>query len=258
MAREVQSSLMPRQIPPLPDGSHVTGLRMGMLYCPCKSLGGDCFTVLPVSATEAAVLLCDVVGHGVRSALVTAVLRGLVEEARPVAHDPGQFLSQINRAFMQVLAMPDRVLFVTAVCVFVDTRRGLVLGANAGHPPPIRMDASGRSEWLLFRGAEAAPALGLDRAFAYQTLAYPMGVGDRLLLYTDGIHEACAPGGEEYGRERLMAAFTGAGGASVEEAPDRMLRAARQFAGREEFEDDVCLVSLERTGELPPGGEGAP
>jgi serine phosphatase RsbU (regulator of sigma subunit) len=246
MAREVQQALVPRQPPLLPDGSRIAALRMGMLYRPCNSLGGDFFSLLPVSGTAIGVALFDVVGHGVRSALITAVLRGLVEEVKSSAHDPGLFLTQINRAFRAVLNMPDRELLVTAACVFLDLRTGTLRGANAGHPPPLRITPSGSAEWLPLHPGTIGPALGFDATFEYRTVDYSLGVGDRLLLYTDGVYELCAPNGEEYGRDRLLTTAAEAGQTPVEDLPGHILASMERFLGDGEFEDDVCIVSLER------------
>ena len=250
MAREVQGALVPRQPPKRADGGRMPPLRMGMLYRPCQTLGGDFFAFLPGSETEIGMVICDVMGHGVRSALVTALLRGLVEECKLSARDPGEFLTQVNRAFLKVLNIPDCVILVTAACVFLDLRTGVSRGATAGHPPPLRLKASGTAEWLPLHGKTVGPALAFDASFEYQSVECTMDVGDRLLLYTDGAYEAQGPDGVEYGRERLLTAAVRAGGCPVEAWPDRILADLQAFVGRGEFTDDVCIVSVER-GALP-------
>lgn len=246
MARDVQGALVPRQPPKRSDGGRMVPMRMGMLYRPCQTLGGDFFAFLPVSETEIGMVICDVVGHGVRSALVTALLRGLVNEFKLSARDPGLFLTQINREFLKVLNMPDCVMLVTAACVFLDLRTGVSRGATAGHPPPLRVTAAGAAAWQPLHGETIGPALGFDASYEYQAVEFFMDIGDRLLLYTDGAYEAQAPDGEEYGRERLLAAAAQASGCPVEELPDRILDDLQGFAGTGEFTDDVCIVSIER------------
>ncbi len=246
MAREVQRALVPRQPPSRTGGGRMVPLRVGMFYRPCQALGGDFFAFLPVSEAEIGVVVCDVVGHGVRSALITALLRGLVEEVKLSARDPGCFLTQINRQFLKVLNMPDGGMLVTAACVFLDLRTGVSRGATAGHPPPLRMKVAGASEWLPLHDESVGPALGFDASFEYQAVEFFMDIGDRLLLYTDGAYEACAPAGEEYGRERLLASAARAGRGPVEELPDRMLDDLQRFIGEGEFEDDLCIVCIER------------
>lgn len=246
MAREVQQAIVPREVPKLPDGGAEGFWRMGMLYRPCKSLGGDFYSILPISKTEVGILVCDVVGHGVRSALVTAVLRGLVEEARPAARDPGRFLTQINQTLLKVLVLPNQVLFVTTVYVFLNIQTGVFSQANAGHPPLLRVRASGTAEWLDLHGDCAGPALGLESTFVYRTVASMLDIGDRLVLYTNGINEACSPDGEEYGRDRLLAAALISRPIPIEDVPNFIFSDLLHFVGGGDFEDDVCIVSVER------------
>jgi len=246
MAREVQQALVPRQLPRRPDGKRMAGLRMGMLYRPCSSLGGDFFTFVPVSESGIGVVLFDVVGHGVRSALITAVLRGLVEEVKPAAADPGRFLTLINKAFLSVLKMPDHELLITSVYVFLDLRTRTLRGASAGHPPPLRLTPEGSAEWLPLYAGAIGPALGFDAAFEYQTVKAAFEIGDRLLLYTDGASELCAPNGEEYGRDRLLATTAAAHRTPVEQLPGLLLGSMQDFLGEGEFEDDLCIVCLEK------------
>lgn len=254
MAREVQQALVPRRLPLLPDGGRMEALRMGMLYLPSQMLGGDFFAFLPVSKSEVGVLVCDVVGHGVRSALVTAVLRGLVEEVKVAAREPGRFLTQINREFVKVLNIPDCVLLTSAVYVLLDMRSGVIRGANAGHPPPLRVTAAGSAEWLPLQSESVGPALGFDASFEYRDVESAMDVGDRLLLYTDGLYEVCAPDSEEYGRDRLLVAAVQAACTPVEELPERILSDVQRFIGEGEFLDDVCIVCIERSTLQHAGG----
>lgn len=255
MAREVQGALVPRQPPTRSDGGQMAPLRVGTLYRPCQTLGGDFFAFLPVSETEIGMVICDVVGHGVRSALVTALLRGLVDEFKLSAQDPGRFLTQVNREFMKVLNMPNCVLLVTAACVFLDLRTGMARGADAGHPPPLRLKAAGAAEWLPLHGETVGPALGFDAAFEYRAVDFSMDVGERVLLYTDGAYEAQAPDGTEYGRERLLAAAARSGRGPIEQWPDRILDDLQGFIGEGAIEDDLCMVCIERDA-LPSAGGG--
>jgi len=89
--------------------------------------------------------MCDVMGHGMRSALVTAIVRGLLEELRPVAGDPGKVLTEANRAFTAVLRQPHELIFASALYVVADTQAGCLTGANAGHPAPLLVRPHSRS-----------------------------------------------------------------------------------------------------------------
>jgi sigma-B regulation protein RsbU (phosphoserine phosphatase) len=182
------------------------------------------------------------------------VLRGLVEEVKVAAHEPGRFLTPINREFVKVLNMPDCALLATAVYVFLDLKTGMIRGANAGHPPPLRVTASGSGDWLPMQGETIGPALGFDTSFDYQSVDAYMDIGDRLLLYTDGACEACSPEGLEYGRDRLLMATAHGTQTPVEMLPERIFDDVQGFiGGNGEFMDDVCIVCFER-GSLQDAG----
>ncbi|HVY71473.1 MAG TPA: PAS domain S-box protein, partial [Verrucomicrobiae bacterium] len=105
MAREIQMALLPQQYPTFRGalGGNPSALRFFHKYHPSGAVGGDFFYVLALSDTAGGVFICDVMGHDVRAALVTAMVRALVEELKPVAHDPGRFLTQLNRDLRAIL-----------------------------------------------------------------------------------------------------------------------------------------------------------
>ncbi len=98
MAREIQVAMLPQQYPSFPQNAVPGSSRFGFThrYLPSGTVGGDFFTISALSDDEAGVFICDVAGHGVRSALVTAMIRALVEEMKPLAASPGPFLTKLN------------------------------------------------------------------------------------------------------------------------------------------------------------------
>ena len=116
MAREIQQAIIPQQYPCFPQSAspEQSALRFCHRYLPTGAVGGDFFNIRPLSDTRAGIFICDVMGHGVRSALVTAILRALVEELTPVATDPGELLGQINRDLRSILKQSGTPLFTTA------------------------------------------------------------------------------------------------------------------------------------------------
>ncbi len=248
LAREMQFALLPRRYPLFPPASDpgTSALEFSHHYRPCLALGGDFFDVFAVSDTVAAILVCDVMGHGVRPALVTAVVRGLVEELGPLAHDPGHLMSELNRDLTRLLQQPDQLIFVSAVCVAIDTESGDVSWANAGHPAPLLVRAEGdRVERLKGDAEVRAPAMGIDDDETYPTNQGKLAVGDRLVLYTDGLYEMLDAAGEEFGEERLIAAADAGRTGELGTMLDGVLAAVEAYAGTVDLSDDVCLVGVE-------------
>jgi len=95
MAREIQLALLPRDYPTLSHygSSGYSALTFAHCYRPAEAVGGDFFDIFPLSPTRAGIFICDVMGHGLRAALVTAIIRTLLEELRPMMQNPGRFLS---------------------------------------------------------------------------------------------------------------------------------------------------------------------
>src|SRR5256714_4556569 len=115
MAREIQMTMLPQQYPLFPPGRQSESLfQFTHRYIPSGTVGGDFFTISALSDIEAAVFICDVAGHGVRSALVTAMVRALVEELKPVANDPGRFMSKLNSDLCAILHHTGTPLLTTA------------------------------------------------------------------------------------------------------------------------------------------------
>jgi len=117
MARELQMAMLPTKIPSFTGHSFPGDLEMHFAhrYLPFATVGGDFFHILSLSDTKAGIMICDVMGHEVRSALVTAMLRALTESLRTVAESPGLMLTRINDDMCTVLDQIGDVLFTTAM-----------------------------------------------------------------------------------------------------------------------------------------------
>jgi len=241
MAREVQLAMLPAPAPPGP------GVRWRFChhYAPAGGVSGDFFQVLRASDTAAGVLVCDVMGHGVRSALVTAMVRAFAEDLRPDAADPGRLLTRLNRSLTAVLRQSGTLLFVTAAYAFLDAGSGTLVYGQAGHPTGFLRRAGGGVELLPAEGEVAGPALGLVEDHAYCSGRCAVGPGDAAILFTDGVFEVRDAAGEEWGLERMRSEVGGRRGQPVSELLAAVVAAAGRHAGGAPFDDDVCLVSLE-------------
>ena len=159
MARQVQMALLPHQYPVAPAGvsAEHSLVRFCHRWIPSSAVAGDFFAVLPVVPMSAAVLLCDVMGHGVRAALVAALIHGLVREHRGAAGNPERFLSELNRGLQGMLERAGDLVFVTAVYLVVDVSRGEMKLANAGHPHPLLLRKDGAVEQVLVGADGSGP-----------------------------------------------------------------------------------------------------
>ncbi len=257
MARDVQKALLPSQYPVVPRSAppDQSALRFAHRWIPSSAMAGDFFEVFPVAHTAAGVFLCDVMGHGVRAALVTALMRGLLEETVAWAAEPGRMLEELNRALRDILQRSDTILFATGFYLVVDATRRELRYANAAHPSPILIRRSaGVVEYLASAGGPD-PAIALLPDADYASHSVMLSPGDAVLLFTDGLHEAENAQGEAFGTERLLASVRARIAMDREEIMDGVLEDLRTYLGAAEgtpLEDDVCMVMVE----LAPGSAG--
>jgi len=248
MAREIQMAFLPKDptVFPQKGASGDIAVRFCHRYQPTEALAGDFFDVLEISDAETGVLISDVVGHGVRAALITTFLRGLVERLRPVAADPALFLTEMNRSFMAALHESGFPVFASVFYLVVDVRKAEVRCANAGHPAPLRVRPDrGVVEALSSDHRTRGPALGLMEGFAYPLIQNPAAERDWFLLFTDGLYEVENPKGEQFGEERLLASVRRGILLPPSRLLDELLAEVRDFSGHANFKDDVCMVSVE-------------
>lgn len=248
LARELQNAFIPRHYPVFPSSASPerSAIHFCHRYTTTTELGGDFFDIHAISDTEAGVLLCDVMGHGVRAALVVSILRGLAEELKPLARDPGRFLTEINRSLCAILKQTLTHLFVTAVYGVVDVARGELRFANAGHPAPILLRQAAASFEVIQHEAQG-PALGLMETSLYQSACVPIAPRDLIMLYTDGLYEIEGADGTFFDQEGLLDAIAPRMSLPAPQLFDELLAEVKRFSAAAQFEDDVCIVGINVT-----------
>src|SRR5207253_1262662 len=141
-----------------------------------------------LSETSVGVLICDVMGHDVSSALVTAMIHALIEEFSAQTADPGQLFEQINRVMAGIFQHNgDSPIFATAFHLVADVARSQVRYANAAHPIPLHLRRGEGEVAPLVVPGKPGPALGLFKNAAYRSYESSIAAGDLLMLFTDGI-----------------------------------------------------------------------
>lgn len=248
MARELQLAMLPQDFPAVVcDAAGTEALKFYRYYFPSGAVSGDLFDVFPLSKTAAGIFICDVMGHDVRAALVTAMLLALVEDLSTTAADPGQLLTEINRALFKVFRQAGTTMFATAFYLVADVASGQLSYANAAHPYPLRLQRPAGVVDLLGHdaGGQKGPALGLFGDSKYSTCCRPLRKDDLIVLFTDGLIEEESPNGEIFSQERLGETIANLRTLPPKDLLDQTLDEIRRFAGHQEFSDDVCLLGVE-------------
>jgi len=251
MAREIQLTMLPQVYPLFPRSAAQpeSAFKFTHRYLPTGTVGGDFFTVSTLSETQASVFVCDVAGHGIRSALVTAMIRALVEELKPVAPDPGQFLTKLNLDLCSILKNTGSPLLTTAFYLVADAVSGRVSFANAGHPKPVQIKRrQGEVQPLVSAIRRTQPALGLFETATYVASEALLEPEDVLILFTDGLVEVHNRREELWTEAQLVASLQSRAQRPPEQILDEILAEIKEFSEGSHFSDDVCLVAMEFVG----------
>ena len=243
VARELQTELMTssmQYVREMLDPTAPFFPKIAFHYEPCEYLAGDFFQAISINPRSFGLLLCDVMGHGVKAALVTTLIRGLLADVKAREQKPGQVLEQLNDRLCALLDRPPLPRFVTALYATVDITEGRISLASAGHSWPL-YQAPGASPAPITTDP-CGPALGLIRNAAYASTEHTLQHGDRLLLYTDGWTEEASPAGEEFGTDRLSSALSRHTAGDPAEVLATIAREIRDFAQKDVRSDDLCSV----------------
>lgn len=232
VARLIQQTLLPRELPDLP------GYEIAAHYQPARAVGGDFYDFLYFEDGKIGIVIGDVTDKGVPAALVMATTRTLLRAAAERLSNPSTVLERVNALLHPDI--PPR-MFVTCLYALLDPATGRISFANAGHDLPYRHSASGVEELR----ATGMP-LGLMPNMTYEETEVILAPGESLLMHSDGIVEAHNPAGEMFGLARLEARV--AAHQSGTGLISDVLSELAAFVGDEwEQEDDVTLVLLQRS-----------
>ena len=248
MARELQTTMLPQNYPRFACNGSTNGsaAHFHHFYQPSTAVSGDFFDVFKIADDVAGLFICDVMGHGVRAALVAATTRALVGELKSKWTEPDAFLVELNRVLRHTLRNNRTPLFASAFYMAADLGKGELRYANAGHPRPLLIhpaDASGPNPTPL--EGKTGPALGLFDDAAYPICTQRLAPQDVVLLFTDGLFEVEGADGQVYDYQRLLSAVKKRGDQPMKELCHGVIDEIQQFSASKEFSDDVCLLAMQ-------------
>jgi sigma-B regulation protein RsbU (phosphoserine phosphatase) len=248
MATELQQALMPNVYPSFPASSSQgqTRLRFYHRYLPASMLGGDFFHIARLSDDAAGICICDVMGHGVRAALITAMLRALIETHAAEAADPGRFLTELNSEFTRILKQTGTLVFATVLYCVINIRERDARFARAGHPAPLHVRRTANEVGAVALGeGSSGPAMGLIPNAQFKTSEAKLSPGDFLLFFTDGVIEVEDKRDRDFGIEGLQQSIRSNMHQPTESLLEAIISDVYNFAGSKVLTDDACLVVAE-------------
>ncbi len=231
-ARRIQRKLLPATMPQL------DGWELATSWQPAAGVGGDCFDAISFGPSRLGVSIADVVGKGIPAALLMSNLQAAVRAFATDASQPADLCQQVNRILCGHIAEGR---FISFFYCLVDNDEGTLTFANAGHYPPILVRADGSVERLATGGA----VLGVFPDGTYEQGQVAIHSGDRLVLYTDGITDACTSetSEEDFGEDRLLALVVANRTCSAPALQSRLAEAVATFSNGH-FQDDATLIVM--------------
>ena len=236
MAMQIQYNLLPQAAPSLP-GLDVRGMAF---YC--DETGGDYFDYLCVDEEgrqRLCVVVGDVSGHGLPSALLMATARGLLRQRVSMHGSLGEIVNDVNQRFSEDVERSGR--FMTLFLARIDRQRKKIEWVRAGHDPALLYDPA-KETFTSLKG-KGLP-LGVDAATPYRESSTAIEDGQVLFIGTDGLWETSNEKGELFGKDRLKEVIRRHAGQSARDILLEVHTAAEEFRGELKQEDDLTIVVI--------------
>ncbi len=237
LAKTIQDSSLPRKF----DFNH-KGFEVYATMDPAREVGGDFYDVFFVDTDKLALVMADVSGKGIPSALFMmrskTALRGYAETGRT----PEEIC---RRAGNELCVGNELSMFVTVWIAIVDLASGNVCYVNAGHEYPAIKRRNGN--YKIFKDKHF-PALGAMEDIQYREYEMHLDPGDCLFVYTDGVPEALNRAGEQYGLNRMISALNDCADRSMHDLLQSIREDVRKFAGNAEQFDDLTMMGFRYLG----------
>jgi serine phosphatase RsbU (regulator of sigma subunit) len=244
-ARQVQRSLLPQEMP------HIPGYRMSTRSVTCYEVGGDYLDIVPMANGKTTIVVADVAGKGLASALVgtsfRSAFRAMVNSGIPLL----EIATRMNLLHFNE-GEQSRRRYVTAFFLQLDPETDSMDIVNCGHNPAFLISVSepgGQPALIKKIGASGTP-VGLLPFSTYEVESFPLPVGSRLLLYTDGMTEVFRSGlnganDDEFGEDRLLQTFLDCPAATTpEQVLDTVWSTLDQFGDQEQSDDMTAMVLM--------------
>jgi serine phosphatase RsbU (regulator of sigma subunit) len=238
LAQDMQRKLLPQSLP------GIVGVDIDALSSPAFEVGGDYYDFTMLDEHHLGILVGDVSGKGVSAAFYMAEMKGIFQSLSKIDRSPAKFLSSAHEALIDTI---DKRSFISLIYGVLDLRTGAMTVARAGHCPMLFRSGSGT---VYVKPTGLGLGMGSTHFFrktiAEETITF--SEGDYAVFYTDGVTEARAKSGDEFGYERLQEVVRSAEAHSAVAMRDAIVMAVDRHMEHEAPEDDLTLVVVRWTG----------
>ncbi len=194
LARRIQQSLLPSQLPSIP---HVG---IAYRYIPVTAMGGDLVDIFHKESTsDLGLIICDVSGHGVPAAFISAMIKMSLGSWENHLKNPANLINWLQESLRPNI--DDH--FLTGIAAYLNIETGELTWASAGHPPALLLCADGSREYLRASGS----AITQYKKGRYKNFTRRLERGDRVVFYTDGVSEVVGRQGSEITNDEFLSLF---------------------------------------------------
>jgi phosphoserine phosphatase RsbU/P len=235
LANAVQQRFLPQRHPEQP------GYEFSSHYSPMSQVGGDYFDLVPLGENRLAVIVADVVGHGIAAAMLMAKISAEARYAFAINDDPRKAVQLMNRNLSDL----NLDKFVTLIAGVMDFSQHAITLVNAGHQPPILIPA-GKKKPTELRIVGSGLPLGILDSVEYGAERIELNAGDCLVLYTDGVNECMNAKGDQLGVPALLAELHQSQAKGAGAIGKVISQTVQRHRGNYQQIDDICLVAVSR------------
>jgi len=233
VARGIQQELYPQSI------DEIDGLHIRAELKQARQIGGDYYDIFKINDHEMAFLVADVAGHDIAAAFIVGMAKISFQAHSAVFSSPKEIFKRVNADMCKVVAK-DR--YLSAFMAVVNSHTRTLRYCSAGHFPQYLYHYKNRSvEELRTKGM----FIGSFEEDWYEEKQLQLEIGDKILLFTDGIFENTNENNEQFGRRRFRDVVQDNGWYSCVQLHDMVMREQNKFCGDKKAEDDRCLLTIE-------------
>jgi sigma-B regulation protein RsbU (phosphoserine phosphatase) len=237
LAAELQAALLPKSCP-MNCEHQITSARNRM----CGSVGGDFYDFIHINDDQVALIIGDVVGHGIRASLLMANIMGWLRSEPSKRNKPTDVIAMLNRQLIDLGNRTGTIMPCSVFYAVIDQPSGLGLFVNAGHPLPFLCTDN---RCYNLHADSHNLLLGVEE-FEPQEDCNVFTPGQRLVLYTDGITDTVNPHGERFGMERLGEIINKGQNLSPDELTQKVFDEVDRFRDGVPQIDDETIVVFDR------------
>lgn len=244
-AREAQMSLLPKDISGIPN------VEFRARFYPSQYVSGDIYNVFRLDESHFGVYHIDVSGHGVPAALFSVSLSQMLDTnvsrknilKIPIQDPPYYKINSPDKVIATLdedRSFEKHGLYFTMIYMIVDTKKKKIMFTRAGHNYPIIIRANKNIEILK----SGSIPIGWDLPRHDEVVEFNIKSGDRVFLYSDGIHEATNPKRKMFTLKRLCDSLKDSSKLPLDKSLDKLISELRKFIGQDNFEDDVSILGI--------------